>query len=66
MLDAGGKTTHHHIKDRGQEQAKQRHAEHASKHRNAHGVAHFRPCAAGQHQRNHASNKGQGGHQDRP
>ena len=51
---------------RRQEDAEERHAEHAAEDGGAQRPPHLRPGARGDHQRHHAEDEGERGHQDRP
>ena len=56
-----------HVKEHGREKnAEQRHAEHPAEDGDAERVAHFGPRPVGQHQGNHAEDKSERSHQDRP
>ena len=54
-----------HVEHRREDQAEEGDAEHAGEHRHAHGVPHLGAGAAGEHQRHHAHDERERGHEDR-
>src|SRR4051794_15918274 len=50
--------------DWGEEEAEESYADHAEEDGGAQGAAHFRACAFGDDQREHAEDEGEAGHQD--